>query len=194
MNGVMLFRSTDLKAIVEGERTVAFRRWKKPTARAGGIVKTQVGLVGIDSIETVDPDALTEAEARQAGYRDLAALKAMLDSQEGTCYRIRLHYAGPDSRPSLADNDELSDADREKIATKLKKLDASSDVGPWTMQTLRLIEAQPGLVARELCKLAGRERDPFKEDVRKLKALGLTISLEVGYRLSPRGRAYLEGS
>jgi hypothetical protein len=27
--------------------------------------------------------------------------------------------------------------------------------------------------------------------VRKLKALGLTESLEVGYRLSPRGRAYL---
>ena len=27
--------------------------------------------------------------------------------------------------------------------------------------------------------------------MRKLKALGLTESLEVGYRLSPRGRAYL---
>jgi predicted transcriptional regulator len=57
--------------------------------------------------------------------------------------------------------------------------------------TLKLIEQHPGLVARELCKLAGRERDPFKEDVRKLKALGLTESLEIGYRLSPRGRAYL---
>jgi len=28
--------------------------------------------------------------------------------------------------------------------------------------------------------------------VRKLKELGLTESLEVGYRLSPRGRALLE--
>ncbi len=37
----------------------------------------------------------------------------------------------------------------------------------------------------------GRERDPFKIDVRKLKNLGLTLSLETGYRLSPRGRAYL---
>ena len=32
----------------------------------------------------------------------------------------------------------------------------------------------------------------FKADVRKLKALGLTESLEIGYRLSPRGRAWLD--
>ncbi len=38
----------------------------------------------------------------------------------------------------------------------------------------------------------GRERLPFKADVRKLKRLGLTESLDVGYRLSPRGRAYLD--
>jgi hypothetical protein len=44
-----------------------------------------------------------------------------------------------------------------------------------------------------LAERFGRERLPFKADVRKLKALGLTESLEVGYRLSPRGRAYLEG-
>ena len=36
-----------------------------------------------------------------------------------------------------------------------------------------------------------REVPAFKRDVRKLKNLGLTISLEVGYRLSPRGEAYL---
>lgn len=37
----------------------------------------------------------------------------------------------------------------------------------------------------------GRERLPSKADVRKLKMLGLTESLEIGYRLSARGRAYL---
>jgi hypothetical protein len=37
----------------------------------------------------------------------------------------------------------------------------------------------------------GRETAPFKADVRKLKELGLTESLLVGYRLSPHGRAYL---
>ena len=44
-------------------------------------------------------------------------------------------------------------------------------------------------------KLAGklrRETQPFKQDVRKLKRLGLTQSFEVGYEISPRGRAYLD--
>ena len=31
----------------------------------------------------------------------------------------------------------------------------------------------------------------FKRDVRKLKELGLTESLEIGYRLSPRGVAFM---
>ena len=35
------------------------------------------------------------------------------------------------------------------------------------------------------------DRPAFKLNVRKLKALGLTESLEVGYRLSPRGAAFL---
>jgi hypothetical protein len=45
--------------------------------------------------------------------------------------------------------------------------------------------------AGELATRVGREMLPFKADVRKLKELGLTESLEVGYRLSPRGRAVL---
>jgi hypothetical protein len=35
------------------------------------------------------------------------------------------------------------------------------------------------------------EMPPFKVNVRKLKALGLTESLEIGYRLSARGHAWL---
>ena len=37
----------------------------------------------------------------------------------------------------------------------------------------------------------GQEKRRFKLDVRKLKELGLTESLPVGYRLSPRGHAVL---
>ncbi|HJW62866.1 MAG TPA: hypothetical protein VJ849_05160, partial [Actinomycetes bacterium] len=55
----------------------------------------------------------------------------------------------------------------------------------------RLIGDQPGVRAGDLAGQRGRERHPFKTDVRKLKELGLTESLEVGYRLSPRGRALL---
>jgi hypothetical protein len=187
----MLFRSKDLEAIVAGTRTLAFRRWKRPTVKAGGSVRTPHGIVAIDSIEVVDTRALTEAEAREAGYPSLAELIAMFDARQGACYRIRLHYAGPDTRKSIADDAELTPEDRARIDARLRKLDSGSDGGAWTATTLGLIAQHPGLAARELCKLAGRERDPFKLDVRKLKALGLTISLDVGYRLSPRGEAYL---
>ena len=47
------------------------------------------------------------------------------------------------------------------------------------------------MVSTELAAAAGQERAYFKLRVRRLKALGLTESLEVGYRLSPRGAAYL---
>ena len=43
----------------------------------------------------------------------------------------------------------------------------------------------------ELAERAGRDTAAFKRDVRALKELGLTESLEVGYRLSPRGTALL---
>jgi Mn-dependent DtxR family transcriptional regulator len=60
------------------------------------------------------------------------------------------------------------------------------------MPTLKLIEERPGVVSTELAAALGQERFAFKDSVRKLKALGLTISLDVGYRLTPRGEAYLK--
>ena len=57
--------------------------------------------------------------------------------------------------------------------------------------TLELIGRRPATVSTDLAAELGRDRPSFKLDVRKLKALGLTISLERGYRLSPRGEAYL---
>jgi hypothetical protein len=63
--------------------------------------------------------------------------------------------------------------------------------GPWTRRVLELIGERPGVRAGDLADTIGMERLSFKTDVRKLKALGLTESLEVGYRLSPRGQAWL---
>jgi biotin operon repressor len=190
----MLFRSSDLEAIISGDRTLAFRRWKRPTTGAGRTVRTQMGLIGIDSLEEIDPASLTEADATEAGYKSLASLLAMFEAQEGTCYRIRLHYAGPDTRPSIADNPELSSEDREKIRKRLQKLDETSKTGPWTAATLKAIAEHPAVVSTRLAEMLGRERFALKEDIRKLKALGLTKSLEVGYRLSPRGETWLRGA
>lgn len=60
-------------------------------------------------------------------------------------------------------------------------------------ETLALIEAAPATRAADLAAGVGRDTPSFKRDVRKLKELGLTESLEVGYRLSPRGQALVRG-
>jgi hypothetical protein len=57
---------------------------------------------------------------------------------------------------------------------------------------LELIDEHPERRAGDLAAMLGRERLPFKVDVRKLKQLGLTESMPIGYRLSPRGRAVLD--
>ncbi len=64
-------------------------------------------------------------------------------------------------------------------------------MGPWTYEVLQAIADNPGLRAPDLAASFGRETLPFKRDVRKLKELGLTISLEVGYELSKRGQLTL---
>ena len=56
-----------------------------------------------------------------------------------------------------------------------------------------MIAASPGVVSTVLADQVGMDRPTFKRRVRQLKELGFTESLEVGYRLSPRGEAYLVG-
>ncbi len=186
----MLFRRKDLDAIFAGQCTVAFRRWKKPTVRPGGTVRTQLGMVGIDAVEAIEMASVTEDDARAAGYQDRAGVIAMFNSQEGTCYRIRLHPAGPDPRDAL--REAVPDAaELESLAGEVKRLDAAA-AAPWARQALELINAHPGVVSTTLAPTAGLDRAVFKENVRKLKALGLTISLDVGYQLSPRGAALLD--
>lgn len=189
----MLFRAKDLEAIAAGTCTTAFRRWKRPTVKAGGTIRTAIGLIAIDAVEEIDPKILGEADAAAAGYSSLAALNRMFESQEGVCYRIRLHPAGPDPRDTLASSTVLSDADRAAIAARLEKLDKAAPK-PWTSATLKLIAGNPGTVSTNLADQLGTERPDFKDNVRKLKALGLTISLDVGYRLSPRGETFLKSN
>ncbi len=77
-----------------------------------------------------------------------------------------------------------------ELAAFLDRLDRARDA-PWTHATLTLIERHPATKAAELAEQTQRELHAFKRDVRKLKELGLTESLERGYRVSPRGRTVL---
>ena len=148
-------------------------------------------MIAFDAVERVDE--ITPEDARRAGFPDPAAAWEKLRGRDGDLYRITLRLAGPDPRVALREDAHLDAAARADIAVRLARLDKASRHGPWTHATLRAIERSPEVRAGDLAEQLGRERLPFKLDVRKLKALGLTESLQVGYRLSPRGRAYLSG-
>lgn len=189
----MLFPQPVLAGIARGEITVAFRRWDRPRVRPGSRLRTAIGLVEIGSVEQVDASRITDADARRSGHVDGAELRAFLDRfGDKPIYRITVRYAGDDPRIALRESAELTDADVATLATRLARLDRASRQGPWTGHVLRLIADRPGVRAPDLAATMGRDTLPFKADVRKLKELGLTESLAVGYRLSPRGRALLE--
>jgi len=96
----------------------------------------------------------------------------------------------PAEREKVAAQAKLTD---KQIADITKRLDGMDDRdGPWTRRTLQLIAEQPGVVSTVLSRQMNRERYAFKALVRKLKDMGLTYSLDVGYCLSPRGRAYMK--
>jgi hypothetical protein len=185
----MQIRLVTLEAIAAGGVTVLFRRWDRPRVRVGGTQRTSVGVLEFTAVEPIDEGDLTADDALAAGFGDLDALRAA-QAGDRQLYRIRVRPAGPDPRVALRAQSRLSAAAKAEIATRLDRLDRASSHGPWTATVLDLIAENPGVRAPDLAAGLGRETLPFKRDVRKLKELGLTESLDVGYRLSPRGRAW----
>ena len=92
----------------------------------------------------------------------------------------------PTDLPEPRDRETLSRA-LATIGTQL--LREVSD--PIVIAVFRLAIAE-AVRAPDLAARVGLDVPRFKRRVRQLKGLGLTISLDVGYRLSPRGRAYLQ--
>lgn len=188
----MLIKDDVVEKIRTGQVTVLFRRWSRPGAKAGGTQMTQGGVVGIDSVEVLTENDLTDADAVAAGYSSKGDLIEHLNYREDPIYRIRVHYAGEDPRIALRSSDDLYDDELAEIIAKLDKMDRTSKSGPWTSSYLDVIDSMPATYSGLLANYLGVPKDEFKPRVRKLKALGLTESLEVGYRLSPRGEKMLE--
>lgn len=179
----MLFPQRLWTGLEDGSVTVAFRRWKRASVKVGGTLQSPGGLLRIDDITPIEPDDVTDEDARAAGHPDRAAALAEL-RPEGQLVRVRFHRVGDDPRIALRARTDLAADELDRVLGALNRLD-------WAAPALRLIAANPGTVSTELAPQLGLERLPFKQRVRRLKALGLTESLEVGYRLSPRGEVVL---
>ncbi len=189
----MLIRLPVLERIAAGEIDTVFRRQKRPTVRPGGTLRTRVGMLEIRAVDAIELDDVTDDDARRAGAADRQqVIGDLLSKPDGQFLRVRVRFAGTDPRIALRNTDDLSDADVAELTTRLDRLDRASTHGPWTRQMLRMIAEQPHVRAPDLAASVGRQTAPFKNDVRKLKALGLTISHSPGYELSPRGWALLD--
>jgi hypothetical protein len=188
----MMIRPAELAAIKAGTIDLAFRRWARPRVVVGTRMRTSVGLIEVTSVEQVSISSLKAEDARRAGAASLAALKEGLAARpEDPAWRVGVTYAGPDPREALRSS--VPDADEiAAITARLDRLDASSAYGAWTRETLDLIDLNPTVRAPDLAAQVGRETADFKKDVRKLKELGLTESLAIGYLLSPRGEAVVD--
>lgn len=191
------------QGVREGTITLAFRRWEVPRVRVGGSQLTAAGIVGFETVDEVaDPATITDEEAIAAGFADAAALRRLLATSAATrgplggkggdrVFRIRLRYLGEDPRVAL--REALPDAtELVALTAAVARLDASKRSGPWTRPILIWIRENPGVRADRLAAFLGVDVLPMKADIRRLKALGLTESQRVGYRLSPRGHAYLD--
>jgi len=189
----MLFKQKVLEQIKAGDVSLAFRKWVKPTVKSGSVINTSVGQLKILSVEKVSRKAVNTQAAQKAGFASLDELLKVLDARtKGELYKITLQYHAPDARVALREKDSFTDTEFDTIVKKLERLDKYSKQGSWTYRVLETIEKYPQRRAADLSDLLGREKDWLKTNIRKLKNLGLTISHEIGYSLSPRGKAFLK--
>lgn len=196
---MLLFQKRFHSGLRDGSVTLTFRQWERPHVKPGGRYRCHpLGVLQVDAIDRVLLRDVTAQDAARAGFSSVDELRTYLarDSKAlpdtTPLWRIALHHGGDGDRVSAALDDKLSDEDVAELTRKLDRMDDRSPGGPWTRKVLALIAKNPRIAASKLAPKLRRETLPFKKDVVKLKKLGLTQSFEVGYEVSPRGRAYLE--
>ncbi len=192
---MLLFQKRFHAGLVAGTVTRTFRLWDKPHVKPGGRYRVHpIGVVQVEALRHVTVGALSEADALAGGFTSRAEL---IDYLRGVnpkiadatpIFDVTLVHGGDGDRVEGALDTNLSADDVAQLKKKLERLDRD---GPWTRQVLALIGKHPRVAASQLAVTLGRETEPFKIDVRKLKKLGLTQSFEVGYEISPRGQAFL---
>ena len=185
----MLFGRDILQGIAEGRVTLAFRRWRRAPPADGSSLRSPVGVLL--------PRSCHRRSMKATSRRRTCAARACLSMTYARRSAVRARCCASSSvspvtiRASPFGNGCPSNAELEAIVARLARLDSGSST-PWTTRYLQMIADQPGIVSRKLAQQVDVDVPPFKRRVRQLKELGLTESLEVGYRLSRRGRAVLE--
>ena len=189
----MILKLATLNGIKAGTISQQFRKWKKPSVKKGSKIKTELGVVEITNMSEELPENISDSDAVRAGYLNRDELLATLNSIDtGILYRIGVRYYSEDPRIALRENANVSEKDLASLKLKLDRLDSHSKQGSWTLKVLLLIKDNPKVRAADLAKKMNHEKNALKINIRKLKNLGLTISHDVGYTISPLGERLIE--
>ena len=177
----MQFTTRNSDQIRAGDVTLTFRNWKRPHAKVGGVYRLRpTGAVEVTGLANVRLSQISSDDAVRAGFPSVDAIVAFLGVPR-TAEVTRVEFALTDDSPKAVPSLTV-----EEVVKRLEATDRRS-AAPWTARVLALIEARPAIRAGDLAPLTGWDTPKFKANVRKLKALGLTRSLEVGYRLTDLG-------
>lgn len=177
----MQFTSRNSDQIRAGGVTLTFRNWKRPHAKVGGVYRLRpTGAVKVTRLANVRLSRVSSDDAVRAGFPSVDDMVAFLGLPR-TAEVTRVEFALTDDSPKVVPSLTV-----EEVVKRLEATDRRS-AAPWTARVLALIEAHPAIRAGDLAPLTGWDTPKFKANVRKLKALGLTRSLEVGYRLTDLG-------
>lgn len=191
----MLFTREFKEGIRAGRITRTYRIWKRPQAKPGGRYNlAPSGVIGVDTVALVKLKDISDADAKLSGFETRKALADFLtgsgNQNDAQLYQVDFRYLGSGA-VRVPEKARLGVSELEALTTRLARMDDRSE-SPWTMTALELIGVNPATRAADLAGELGWETRKFKSQIRKLKSLGLTISLDAGYRLSPRGKQVLK--
>ena len=153
-------------------------------------MKTALGVIRVIDVETIEENAITKTDATKGGYESVDLLMTALNKTSGRIYKVKVTYESEDPRLELREKTDLPEEGVQKIKTKLERLDKTR--GPWVLKVMKLIKRYPERRAGDLAEIMQMDKLDFKVNVRKLKNLGLTISHDIGYSLSPLGEIVME--
>lgn len=177
---------------------MTFRAWKAAKVVVGNCYRLGPDdAIVVEAVDEVTLGSITAAQARRSGFADVDELLLMLRksaksrlTSRSKLFRVAFRHERK-ADPRAERRQDASASALEEVAARLERIDRLSRRGSWTNAALELIARHPKMAASKLAPRMQRETGAFKADIRKLKELGLTVSHEVGYSLSPRGRALL---
>ena len=178
----MQFDTQGSRGILAGRVTVSFRNWKRPHAAVGGVYRLRPsGAVTVTGVRTVRLCDIEADDLRRSGFDSIAEVAGFLKLPESASVtRVQFELTDePAGKP-------LPELSADEVMARLQATDRRS-AAPWTAGVLALIRSHPATRAGDLAPRMRWDTPMFKANVRKLKALGLTQSLETGYRLTDLG-------